>query len=156
MITCYVLVAACSGSSDHTIDVAHDVCAPIALTARSASTGQLAGIDGALASWRTRGAATVAMSESSGDAAAIDIRFEAAALAFHGHYDDETSVVYINNAISDPSALAIVIAHELGHAFGLSHIAAAERRSLMNPGNLVTPPTEGDQQALEARWGPCD
>ena len=49
-----------------------------------------------------------------------------------------------------------VIAHELGHAFGLFHVPASERISLMNPGNLTTPPTTADQAALAALWGSCD
>lgn len=149
------ILGACGGSPDTTIDIAHDVCAPLSLAVPDATAAQLAGIDAALASWRTRGAARVSMNDPE-LAPAIQLRFDEAARAFHGLYDDETSVVYINDAITDPAALAIVVAHELGHAFGLPHIAAAERRSLMNPGNLVTPPTEGDQRALEVLWGRCD
>jgi hypothetical protein len=135
----------------------HDVCAPISLAVNTPNDTQRAGIDRALALWRDHGIETVRIMADGGPpgAAMIELRFEPAALPFHGLYDDETSVVYINSAIADPSPLAIVIAHELGHAFGLPHVAAAERASLMNPGNLVTPPTAGDRAELEALWGPC-
>jgi predicted Zn-dependent protease len=63
--------------------------------------------------------------------------------------------VLINRDLVDRTALAIVIAHELGHVFGLVHVAATTRLSLMNPGNVVTPPTDADQRALEAMWGAC-
>jgi predicted Zn-dependent protease len=63
--------------------------------------------------------------------------------------------VLVNRAITDRAELAIVVAHELGHAFGLVHIDVATRASLMNPGNLTTPPTDADQRALEALWGAC-
>ena len=85
----------------------------------------------------------------------IQLRFEPAALAFHGLYDDETSVVYINSDIEALAPLSVVIAHELGHSFGLPHVPSNERRSLMNPGNLITPPTDADQAAVAALWGTC-
>jgi hypothetical protein len=87
--------------------------------------------------------------------AAIEIRFDDAGAAFHGIYDPASASVLINRDLVDRTTLAIVIAHELGHVFGLVHIAAAARLSLMNPGNLVTPPTDADQRALEALWGVC-
>lgn len=143
------LVSACGAGGDNTIDITHDVCAPIAVTSSGSSAVQTEGIDDALALWRARG---VPYLGELGDSA-IEIRFEPAALSFHGLYDDERGVVYVNSAISDRAALAIVIAHELGHAFGLEHITA--RESLMNPGNLDQPPTPEDEAALQELWGRC-
>jgi hypothetical protein len=135
----------------------HDVCAPISLAVQAPNDTQRAGIDGALGLWRSHGIGTVRVIAEGGAPGAdmIELRFEPAALPFHGLYDDETSVVYVNSKIDDPGPLAIVIAPELGHAFGLPHVAFAERHSLMNPGNLVTPPTEADRAEIEALWGPC-
>ena len=155
---------ACGGDpADTTIDIVHDVCAPVSLTVDAPSDAQRAGIDGALALWRDRGIETVRVVDRADPIAAgalapgdaIELRFEAAGGPFHGLYDDETSIVYVNSAIEDPGPMAIVIAHELGHSFGLPHVATAERSSLMNPGNLMTPPNDGDQAAIEALWGPC-
>ena len=87
--------------------------------------------------------------------ATIDIEFADAAAAFHGVYDPATDRVLINRDLTDPTTLAIVVAHELGHAFGLVHVSPAARLSLMNPGNLATTPTDADQQAVEALWGRC-
>lgn len=150
---------ACGGPpADTTIDIVHDVCAPISLVANAPSDAQRAGIDGALALWRAHGIETVRVLDGP-DALApggvIELRFEVAGGPFHGLYDDETSTVYVNSSLEDPTPMAIVIAHELGHSFGLPHVSAAERRSLMNPGNLVTPPNEGDQAEVEALWGRC-
>lgn len=134
----------------------HDVCAPIALTVSQPTDAQRAGIDGALALWRSHGIGTLSVID--GVAAgldAIELRFQEAALPFHGLYDDETGVVFINRRIEDPTPLSIVLAHELGHAFGLPHVDFTERTSLMNPGNLVTPPTDADRTAIEALWGRC-
>ena len=86
--------------------------------------------------------------------ATLEVQFEAAATAFHGLYDDERGVVIVNSAIADPEVLAIVIAHELGHAFGLEH--RSDRTSVMNSGNLSTAPTDDDRAQVNALWGPCD
>ncbi len=135
----------------------HDVCAPIALAVHQPSEAQAAGIEHAISMWRTHGVDTISMIDGGGAAGpgAIEVRFEAAALSFFGLYDDEAGVVYINSAIEQLSPLSIVIAHELGHAFGLPHVEVDERDSLMNPGNRVTPPTAEDQAAIEALWGRC-
>lgn len=135
----------------------HDVCAPIALAVTQPTEAQAAGIDGAIALWRAHGVRTISMIHGgTAGEGTIELRFEAAAPPFYGLYDDESGVVYINRAIEDLHPLSIVIAHELGHAFGLPHVELAERDSLMNPGNRVIPPNDADQAALEALWGRCE
>lgn len=79
-------------------------------------------------------------------APAIALVFEDAAPAFHGYYDDEAGVIYINSRITEPHALAVVIAHELGHAFGLPHVEG--KTSVMNRGNLSTVPTDDDRASI--------
>ena len=111
----------------------------------------MAGIDGAITLWNSRGIALARIS----DLPTIEIVFEEASEAFRGVYDDERGVIHINSALTDLAPLSIVIAHELGHAFGLLHVPASERVSVMNPGNLATPPTAADQGAVEALWGAC-
>jgi hypothetical protein len=150
-LTLTLLVACVEG--DGTIDITHDPCAPIDIAIVGADGVQATGVDQAIASWRARG---VTAFDRRGEGPAIEIRFEPAALSFHGVYDDELGIVYVNQQIHDLDPLAVVVAHELGHAFGLSHVQRIERISLMNPGNLVTPPTDVDQRALEAMWGACD
>ena len=141
---------------------AHDACAPLTITTAAATPAEQAGIDGALALWRDHGvsafdAAPGPMPAAPGalPGAAIDIQFADAAAAFHGVYDPTADRVLINRDLTDPATVAIVVAHELGHVFGLVHVAPAARLSLMNPGNLVTPPTDADQLAVEALWGRC-
>lgn len=138
------------GGGDTTIDLTHDACAPLALvTAAAATELQLAGIADAQALWRDRGAPALGLRAG----ATLEVRFERAAGNFYGLYDDESGLIFINQQITDPSVLSIVIAHELGHAFGLPHVT--DRISLMNPGNRDTPPTDEDQRALAALWGEC-
>lgn len=100
--------------------------------------------------WRDRGAPAIGRRAD----ATVNVIFEDAAAAFHGLYDDTRGVIYINNDITDPQVLSIVIAHEIGHAFGLPHIT--DRPSVMNPGNIRVLPNEGDTAALEALWGRCE
>jgi Zn-dependent peptidase ImmA (M78 family) len=103
----------------------------------------------AQALWRDRGAPALGLRADT----TVNVVFEEAAEAFHGLYDDSSGVIYINTALTDPQELQIVIAHELGHAFGLAHVTG--RASVMNPGNVTVVPNEADQAALEALWGNC-
>ena len=143
------MLVACGGSGDTTIDITHDPCSNVTLGS-SANASQMAGIDGAIGLWGGRGIPLARVAELP----AIEIVFERASEAFRGLYDDETGVIHINDGLTELAPLSIVIAHELGHAFGLPHITG--RASVMNSGNLVTPPNEEDLAALEALWGQCE
>lgn len=140
-------IAACGGTADTTIDITHDPCAGVALDGGTTDV-QREGIAGALALWTDHGV------RLTGEGAAIPVLFEPASQAFRGVYDDERGVIHINDAIEELDPLAIVIAHELGHAFGLPHVT--DRPSLMNPANLTQPPTDEDRLAVEAIWGQCE
>jgi hypothetical protein len=146
--TLFVLLAACGVPSDSTIDIMHDACAPLVLST-SGTEAQRTGIADAAVSWRLT---HLALGEPTGDVASLEIRFEKAAGAFRGVYEDEVGMIYINEALVAPE-LPIVIAHELGHAFGLSHVEG--RDSVMNAGNIRISPTDEDREALAALWGDC-
>lgn len=145
------MLAACSAdpAASH---VARDPCTALAVTPVDATPVELDGIAAAFTLWRDRG---VSAFDSAAADSAIAIRFDDAADAFHGVYDPPSATITINRAITDRTTLAIVVAHELGHVFGLAHIAATTRASLMNPGNLAMPPTDADQRTLESLWGSC-
>jgi hypothetical protein len=145
----------CSAVADRELEVVFDLCAPLALDAAGASPEQQASLDDAVALWRARGAADLRAAPASDAAAVLPVVFAVAGPALHGYYDDAAGVLYVNARLEDRQARAIVIAHELGHAFGLWHVEAAERPSVMNRGNLRIAPTEADQRAAEAIWGRC-
>lgn len=128
-----------------------DPCSPVAVAAPGASDDQLASIDSGLALWRAQGTGLVR-----GDPPEITIAFRDAAAAIYGFYDDTTATVYVNIHLADDAQRAITVAHELGHALGLVHIAPAIRASVMNPGNLTIEPNDGDRVALARRWGSCN
>ncbi len=143
------LTACSNDSGDVTIEHTHDACAPLALVADAPTSVQTTGIQNAESLWRDRGAPAIGRRAGT----TLEVRFQDAAGAFHGLYDDAQPMIYINRGIDDEDVLAIVIAHELGHAYGLLHVT--DRPSLMNPGNLSIKPTAEDQRALEALWGSC-
>ncbi len=80
--------------------------------------------------------------------------FRSQARPFHGLYDAPSGQIYINDDLAGDE-LAITIAHEVGHSFGLVHIPSNERASLMNPANLTVVPTPADVATLAGLWGRC-
>jgi hypothetical protein len=144
-----IVLAACGGASEGELARSYDPCAPITVDTAGMTAEQANGVAGGIALWRAAGVTGF----DAGAGETIRVEFQDAAPAFHGFFDAAAGVVYVNTDLTDPAELAIVVAHELGHAFGLVHVQ--DRTSLMNPGNLATPPTDGDRAALAALWGAC-
>jgi len=145
--------AACTSSPDGSA-ITFDICGPITVRAPTATPDELASLDDAFAMWRALGVAELSRDDFATDPA-ITLEFREAAPAFHGLYDAPSASIYVNLDLIDREPRAIAIAHELGHAFGLGHVSATERVSVMNPGNLVERPDDGDRIALDAVWGRC-
>jgi hypothetical protein len=145
---------ACTSPSDTVLDVVFDVCEPFVVNAPEASAVQREGIERALELWRDRGVEGASTTLAEG-VPVVEVRFADASPAFHGVYEDEVGVIYINSRLGDPETLAVVMSHELGHAFGLWHVSDADRHSVMNPGNLDVTATLDDGLALTALWGAC-
>jgi hypothetical protein len=146
-----LVIAACGGDGAVAAELTFDPCEPLAISAPAVTAAQAAGIDEALALWQAHGLLALATREPV-DAAVVPVVFETAAPQMHGAYDHERGMIYVNVDLAG-EPLAIVIAHELGHALGLLHVDG--RASLMNKGNLDTPPTADDRLAVEALWGAC-
>jgi hypothetical protein len=136
-----------------------DACAPLALIADpGVSPEQSAGIVAGMSLWNAA-AGTRLMFASGGGAAdasatGLPIHFQAAAPPFHGLYDAPRGQVFVNTDLSG-ELLAITVCHEIGHAFGLVHVPADQRSSVMNPNNLNVEPTAEDVDTLAMRWGVC-
>jgi hypothetical protein len=150
------LFAGCGGASSAPGPVLeYDACQPLALvTDPSVTDIQAAGIAAGIALWNDRAGTrlTVAPADPGEAMPSVPLHFQAAAPPFHGLYDG--GQIYINDDLTGVPQ-SVVIAHEVGHAFGLVHIAASERASLMNPGNMTIEPTASDIDTLSTRWGHC-
>jgi len=149
-------LASCSaGSADLAIATTFDVCTPIVVDVPDATAEQLASLDDAIEMWRTRGVMMLSRTDALTSAPHVELRFQHAAANFHGLYDDAAGVIYVNDVLGDRRERAVTIAHELGHSFGLLHVAPEVRASVMNPANLTVLPTGDDEVALATIWGRC-
>lgn len=138
-------VAACGAEPDTTIDITFDACAPIAI-AMPADPLRADAVRDAFALWG------MTPGDDAQQATELRLVFEDAAEAFHGLYDDENAIIYINAKITAKEPMTIVIAHELGHAMGLPHIGGD---SVMRSGNTTIAPNAGDEARLHSLWGAC-
>ena len=145
-----VLVAACTSSSGDGLGPTYDACTPLRVVAPSADAAQQAAIDQAIAAWRAVG--LTAPDRNATGADSVSVVFEPGSPASYGFYDGAGDQILINDDLG-ADASPLVIAHELGHAFGLVHVAPSERASVMNPGNLTIAPTAADAAAIAAIWG---
>ncbi|HEY8428435.1 MAG TPA: hypothetical protein VIL20_08685 [Sandaracinaceae bacterium] len=137
------------------IELVFDPCGLRVAVASDARAPERASVDAALTAWNE--AAGLALSRADASApGAVTIRFEPSIPAFFGVYDDTDGSITINRTIDDDRRRTVVIMHELGHAFGLTHVPREIEASLMNPGNTTVAPTDGDVERLRALWGRCD
>jgi hypothetical protein len=90
-----------------------------------------------------------------GAAPGLPILFERGDVYYRGTYWDSLGVISIASDQLAVEDYPLAIAHELGHAFGLLHVDPAERRSVMNVGNLEVAPTGEDAAAVRAMWPSC-
>lgn len=156
MCTCAFAIGCGDGNglSSDGPDIAFDACAPLTIVTDAGLTdAQATGIAVAMPMWNDR-AGTQLMMGVAQAAVGLPIHFQNAGPPFHGLYDAPSGQVYINTDLAG-APLAITIAHEIGHAFGLVHIPADQRSSVMNPNNLAVEPTAEDIATLAMRWGGC-
>jgi hypothetical protein len=148
------LAACASNAPDDNVAFEHvfDACTPLAIYAPAASDAQRASIVTAGELWAAVG--VIAASDGDAGSGGVTILFEPSTPSSFGYYDDSASTIYVAEALADRER-AIVIAHELGHAFGLIHVPVAERISVMNAGNLDADPTIADRDTVAARWTDC-
>lgn len=155
MVTVACIASGCAIEVDSTIDLVFDPCATGVFAVEPVTDRELESIDHALAIWNEAAGLALERVEEGPSANAIEIAFVPTIAALRGVYDDEVGTIMINRNIVADEERALTIAHELGHAFGLHHVSADERASLMNPGVVTVPPTDEDVRELVKIWGDC-
>lgn len=149
------LLVGCTDESG-AIGLTFDACAPLDIGVSTALTDeQMQGVTDALAMWNQAAGTALGFPTPTSGAPLIPLMFQAAAPPFHGLYDDHAGQIFVNQDLVDVDPLRITIAHEIGHAFGLPHVSASVRPSLMNSGNMTIGITQEDVGALAAIWGRC-
>jgi hypothetical protein len=142
--------AACGGSSNSDGGITFDPCRGIsAQAAANATPAEAQGVRDAVALWHK--VASLDLSADPG-LSEVPVGFQQAAEVFHGLYEPDRGDVLINQDLTDPHQLSVVIAHELGHSMGLVHVTYD---SVMQAGNLTIEPQPADAQALIQLWGQC-
>ena len=137
--------------------VTFDPCTPVTLVPDATATAvELQGVAAGAALWNASATSDLVTGGAAGAAAGrtLPIHFQIAGAPFHGLYDAPSGQIYINDDLTGDE-LAITIAHEVGHSFGLVHIPTNVRPSLMNPANLTVLPTAADVATLAGLWGRC-
>jgi hypothetical protein len=149
------LALGCGGGDAFSGDwIMFDACAPLAILPDATVTAEQSnGILAGMALWNDRAGTRLTLAPGGGPPG-VPLHFQSAAPNFHGLYDAPRGEVFINDDLSG-APLAITIAHEIGHVFGLTHVPPDERTSVMNPNNLVVEPTPEDVDTLANRWGVC-
>jgi hypothetical protein len=137
-----------SGAGTLPDGVFHTPCGPLTVSlAGEVSAAQRENIISALGAWNSHGFTRLSVE---GEGEPIALKFDRSSPVFHGFYDPQTGEVLINQEVEDPWELQVVVAHELGHAMGLAHVARSERPSVMNSGNLTLAPTPEDGASVRA------
>src|SRR4051794_6611497 len=150
----FAFVVGCGGAppiDSATSAVRYDACRPLTLLVdEGASSLQTQGVRAAIDLWNGR-AFTLLQTGApvAGDVSVLPVHFRPAASPSRGFFDPVSGEVLINDELADHT-LAVVIAHEVGHAFGLAHVS--DRPSVMAPANLNVEPTANDVDALAQLW----
>jgi hypothetical protein len=154
LIAALLPIAACL--TDDTISTTFDPCSPLTIVpGTDTEEHEIQSIEEALGAWERVLPTRVSVASSSGSDGELSIFFESGDTFFRAIYMDQWGEILISREKLAPEDYALAIAHELGHAFGLHHVPAQERASIMNVGNLDIVPSADDAISVSALWDSC-
>jgi hypothetical protein len=148
--------SACTSSTgDEEPEIVYDPCSPLTIAVSASATDhEQRGVAGAIAAWHVRLPIQMTIGSGARAEAVLPVRFISDS-GLRAVYWDAQGTISINRDLLAVEEYPIAIAHEMGHAFGLPHVGARERASVMNVGNVMLPPTEHDAGEVIARWASC-
>lgn len=154
LVAALLPLTACS--PDDAIDTTFDPCSPLTIVP-GADTQQheLESIEEAVFAWDRVLPTQISVGSSSGGVGELEIYFESGDTFYRAIYFDKRGEILISREKLAPEDFSLAVAHELGHAFGLFHVPAQERASVMNVGNLDIVPSADDASAVNALWDSC-
>jgi hypothetical protein len=148
-----LLAAGCENDPTH-FEMVFDPCAPLVLEPDDRMSGdQLASVELAIDMWNQVAEVGLSLEPIQG-ARTMPILLTGTEV-YYGRFDDQAGAIWVADKLTDQRVRAVVLAHELGHAFSLYHIDPSERVSVMNEGNRHVAPDSGDREALARVWGDC-
>jgi hypothetical protein len=146
-----LLVSACSADTE----VIYDPCSPLVVEPGPGSLpNELQSIEDAIAAWNEVLPTRLELSSGSSEDA-LPILFDSGDTYYRALYWDKRGEIWIGRDKLSADDLALAIAHEMGHAFGLQHVDAEDRPSVMNVGNLEFSPSVADADAVRDVWDSC-
>ncbi len=132
-----------------------DPCVPLVLEPEAGATAhEVAVIEEAIALWNDVFEIEATVDDVPG-ARHLPVYFEDD-IWYYGRFDDTRGHLEVATWIEDLDGMAIVLAHEIGHAYNLYHVDPGDRASVMNAGNVDVAPTPADGEELVGLWGRCE
>lgn len=148
------LAPACT--TDEEAATVYDPCSPLTIAVEpDLGTAEAVGVEDAVLAWARVLPTRIEVGSGSARRDVLPIRFVSGNTFYRAIYWDSLGTISISRDRLAPEQYAVAIAHELGHAFGLLHVAPEERPSVMNVGNVEVAPTERDAAEVAARWETC-
>ncbi len=143
-------------ASQDEAETVYDPCSPLTLSlSPDLGADERRGVDEAIAMWSAVVPARISVGAGPRASNVLPVIFVRGDVAHRAAYWDRSGIIEIARDRLDPASYGIALAHELGHAFGLLHVATADRASVMNVGNLDVPPGADEAAELRALWPAC-
>ena len=153
------LSSGCLAADD--IATTFDPCSPLTIAVRfdasdaETSDAELQSVDAAIASWAQVLPTEISLVRDEGNSEGLKIAFESGDSFYRAIYFDRRGEILVNRNSLSLDEMPLAIAHELGHAFGLLHVSAEVRPSVMNVGNLDVVPNNDDASGVRDVWDAC-